>query len=43
LLGINGAKNTAQRLYEDALASLKDFPNAARLQQLASFIILRKS
>ncbi|MBI1887014.1 MAG: polyprenyl synthetase family protein [Nitrosomonadales bacterium] len=43
LLGIQGARDMAQRLHREALESLAEFGGAAqRLRELADFIVLRK-
>ena len=43
LLGIQGARDMAQRLHREALETLVDFGDAAqRLRELADFIVLRK-
>jgi len=43
LLGIQGARDMAQRLHREALESLAEFGGAAqRLRDLADFIVLRK-
>ncbi len=43
LLGIQGARDMAQRLHRDALESLVEFGETAqRLRELADFIVLRK-
>ena len=43
LLGLQGAKDMAQRLHTEALQSLGEFGDAAqRLRELADFIVLRK-
>ncbi len=43
LLGIQGARDMAQRLHREALESLAEFGDAAqRLRELADFIVLRK-
>lgn len=43
LLGIQGARDMAQRLYREALETLDEFGDAAqRLRELAGFIVLRK-
>ncbi|MDP1996167.1 MAG: polyprenyl synthetase family protein, partial [Gallionella sp.] len=43
LLGIQGARDMAQRLHRDALETLAEFGSEAqRLRELADFIVLRK-
>ena len=43
LLGIQGARDMAQRLHREALETLSEFGDAAqRLRELADFIVLRK-
>jgi len=43
LLGIQGARDMARRLYEEALESLSELGESAkRLRELASYILLRK-
>ncbi len=43
LLGLQGAKEMAQRLHQEALESLAEFGETARrLRELADFIVLRK-
>ena len=43
LLGIQAAREMAQRFHRDALAELAEFGDAAkRLRELADFIVLRK-
>jgi len=43
LLGIQGARDMAQRLHREALETLEEFGDAAqRLRELADFIVLRK-
>lgn len=43
LLGLQGAKDMAQRLHAEALQSVSEFGDAARrLRELADFIVLRK-
>jgi len=43
LLGVQAARNMAQQLHQEALATLAEFGDAAqRLRELADFIVLRK-
>jgi farnesyl diphosphate synthase len=43
LLGLQGAREMAQRLHREALESLNEFGDSAqRLRELADFIVLRK-
>ena len=43
LLGIQAARDMAQRLHSEALETLDEFGGAARrLRELADFIVLRK-
>lgn len=43
LLGVQAARNMAQRLHQEALETLAEFGDAAqRLRELADFIVLRK-